>query len=312
MKRVQTNGQWSLFCPNEAKGLQDAYGEAFEKLYIDYEQQGKARKTMKARQLWQAILEAQTETGNPYMMYKDACNEKSNQKNLGTIRCSNLCTEIIEYTAPDEVAVCNLASIALNKFVKTDEKDNVSYDFQKLFEITQVVTRNLNRIIDINYYPVPEARNSNMRHRPIGIGVQGLADTFCLMRMPFESPEAARLNKDIFETIYFGACTASKELAKVNGPYSTFQGSPASHGILQFDMWNVTPESGLWDWDSLKLEIKEHGLRNSLLVAPMPTASTSQILGNNECIEPFTSNLYVRRTLAGEFICISKHLLREI
>lgn len=311
MKRVEKNGTWSLFCPNECKGLQNAYGAEFDALYTQYEQAGKARKVIKARALWQAILEAQTETGNPYMLYKDACNKKSNQKNLGTIHCSNLCTEIVEYTAPDEVAVCNLASIALSKFV-TKRGNTAVFDFQKLFDVTKTVTKNLNTIIDVNFYPVKEAKNSNMRHRPIGIGVQGLADAFILMRYPFDSKEARTLNKHIFETIYFAALTASKELAAVDGPYPTYEGSPASRGQLQFDLWDVTPDSGLWDWAALKAEIKTHGIRNSLLVAPMPTASTSQILGNNECIEPYTSMLYVRRTLAGEFVCVCKHLLRDL
>ena len=311
MKRVESNGQWSLFCPNVAKGLQDAVGDEFERLYVSYEQAGKAHETIRARALWQAILEAQTETGNPYMMYKDACNLKSNQQNLGTIHCSNLCTEIVEYTSPDEVAVCNLASIALPRFVTKRGRER-SYDFQKLYDIVKVVTKNLNRIIDVNFYPIKEAKNSNMRHRPVGLGVQGLADTFILMRHPFESKEAQQLNKDIFETIYFAALTSSMEQAKIDGPYSSYEGSPASKGQLQFDLWGVTEHSGRWDWAALKAEIKQHGLRNSLLVAPMPTASTSQILGNNECIEPYTSNLYVRRTLAGEFVCVSKHLLTDL
>jgi ribonucleoside-diphosphate reductase alpha subunit len=307
MKRVKADGQWSLFCPNEAPRLPDVFGEAFEELYTKYEREGLARKVMKARDLFTAILESQTETGTPYMLYKDACNRKSNQQNLGTIRCSNLCTEIVQYTAPDEVAVCNLASVALPMFV-TEGK----FDFQKLNDVVQVMTRNLNKVIEINYYPVKEAHHSNMRHRPIGLGVQGLADAFIKMRFPFDSPEAAKLNRDIFETIYFAALTASKELAKKLGPYTTYEGSPVSKGILQFDMWGVTPASGLWDWDNLRAEIKAHGVRNSLLVAPMPTASTSQILGNNECFEPYTSNLYVRRTLAGEFVCVSRHLLSDL
>lgn len=306
MKRVEAEGQWSLFCPNEAPGLADCYGTEFEMLYTRYEQEGKARKTIPARELWAAIIESQIETGTPYMLYKDACNEKSNQKNLGTIKSSNLCTEIVEYTAADEVAVCNLASIALPRFVI-----NGKFDHQKLFEITYVVTKNLNKIIDINYYPVPEAKKSNLRHRPIGIGVQGLADAFILLRLPFDSEEARTLNREIFETIYYAALTASKDLAKKDGCYETFQGSPASQGILQFDMWNVTP-SDRWEWDILKEEIKKYGLRNSLLVAPMPTASTSQILGNNECFEPYTSNIYTRRVLSGEFVVVNKHLLKDL
>ncbi len=308
MKRVEQNEMWSLFCPNECPGLAEAYGDDFEKLYEKYEKEGKFRRQVKAQDLWFEILEAQIETGTPYMLYKDAANKKSNQKNLGTIKSSNLCTEIMEYTAPDEVAVCNLASIALPKFV-TEEG---TYDHQKLYEITKVITRNLNKVIDINYYPVEEARNSNMRHRPIGIGVQGLADTFIGLRMPFDSEEARGLNKDIFETIYFAAMEASMEIAKEHGPYETFKGSPVSKGIFQFDMWGVTPASGRWDWDGLKRLVKKNGVRNSLLVAPMPTASTSQILGNNECFEPYTSNIYTRRTLSGEFIVVNKHLLKDL
>ncbi|PHH79774.1 hypothetical protein CDD82_2182 [Ophiocordyceps australis] len=308
MKRVEKNGDWTLMCPNECPGLADCYGEEFEALYEKYEQQGRGRKTIRAQKLWYSILEAQTETGNPFMLYKDHCNRKSNQKNLGTIRSSNLCTEIIEYCAPDEVAVCNLASLALPSFVDYKE---ASYDFLKLHEVTQVVVRNLNKIIDVNHYPVPEARNSNIRHRPIGVGVQGLADAFLALRLPFESAEAQELNKQIFETIYHAALTASVELAKEDGPYSTFEGSPASEGILQFDMWNVKP-SELWDWESLREEIKTHGIRNSLLLAPMPTASTSQILGNNECFEPYTSNIYQRRVLAGEFQVVNPWLLKDL
>ena len=306
MQRVKEDGQWSLFCPNECPNLYDTYGEKFNELYTQYESEGKARKTIKAQDLWFTILESQIETGTPYILYKDACNEKSNQKNLGTIRSSNLCTEIIEYTSPDEVAVCNLASISLPKFVSDGR-----FDFDRLHEVTRVITRNLNKIIDINYYPIPEAERSNMRHRPIGIGVQGLADAFSMMRMPFDSEGARQLNKDVFETIYHAAITESKELAKVDGPYETFEGSPSSKGILQFDMWNVTP-SDRYDWDGLKKEIQEIGIRNSLLLAPMPTASTSQILGNNECIEPYTSNLYTRRTLSGEYIIVNKHLLKDL
>ena len=308
MQRVEEDGDWSLFCPAEAPGLADVYGEAFERRYLQYEKEGKARETIKAQKLWFEILKTQIETGTPYMLYKDAVNRKSNQKNLGTIRSSNLCTEVLEYTAPDEVAVCNLASISLPKFVDAVKK---TFDFAQLNHITQVITKNLNKVIDITYYPIPEARKSNLRHRPIGIGVQGLADTFSLLRMPFASPEARQLNKDIFETIYFASLTASMELAKKKGPYATFEGSPAAEGILQFDMWKVTP-SQRWDWAALKADIKQHGLHNSLLVAPMPTASTSQILGNNECFEPYTSNIYVRRVLAGEFIVINKHLMRDL
>jgi ribonucleoside-diphosphate reductase alpha subunit len=308
MKRIENNDSWSLFCPNEAPGLADCYGEEFERLYEKYEKEGKARKQIKAQDLWFEILEAQIETGTPYMLYKDAANKKSNQKNLGTIKSSNLCTEIMEYTSPDEVAVCNLASIALPKFI-TEEG---TFDHQKLYEITKVVTRNLNKVIDVNYYPVPEAKYSNMRHRPIGIGVQGLADAFIMLRMPFDSEEARGLNTDIHETIYFAAMETSMELAKVNGAYETFKGSPVSKGIFQFDMWGVTPSSGRWDWDNLKKDVKQHGVRNSLLLAPMPTASTSQILGNNECFEPYTSNIYTRRTLSGEFIIANKHLMRDL
>lgn len=307
MKRVEANETWSLFCPNEAPGLSDCYGEEFERLYEKYETEGRARKVMKAQDLWFKILEAQIETGNPYMLFKDAANRKSNQKNLGTIKSSNLCTEIIEYTSPDEVAVCNLASLALPKYVI-----NGKFDHQKLYEVTKVVTRNLNKIIDINYYPVPEAERSNKRHRPIGIGVQGLADVFILLRMPFDSEEARGLNKDIFETIYYAAVEASMELAIEQGPYETFAGSPISQGIFQFDMWGVKPSSGRWDWESLREKVKKHGVRNSLLLAPMPTASTSQILGNNECFEPYTSNMYTRRVLSGEFVVVNKHLLKDL
>ena len=307
MKRVEENGDWTLMCPNECPGLADSWGPEFEALYTKYEAEGKGRKTIKAQDLWFKVLESQVETGTPYMLYKDAANGKSNQQNLGTIRSSNLCTEIIEYTSSDEVAVCNLASIAIPKFVKEDR----TFDHDKLFEVTYRVTRNLNRVIDRNYYPIPEARNSNMRHRPIGLGVQGLADAFILMRFPFDSDEARQLNKDVFETIYYAACTASKDMAKEEGKYETFDGSPASEGKLQFDLWGVKP-SDRWEWDILKDEIKEHGMRNSLLMAPMPTASTAQILGNNECFEPYTSNIYTRRTLSGEFIVVNKHLLRDL
>lgn len=308
MKRVENNEMWSLFCPNEAPGLAEVWGEEFERLYEKYEKEGKFRRQVKAQDLWFEILESQIETGTPYILYKDAANRKSNQKNLGTIKSSNLCTEILEYTSADEVAVCNLASLALPKFVTEDGK----FDHHKLYEITKVATRNLNKVIDVNYYPVPEARNSNLRHRPIGLGVQGLADTFIMLRMPFDSDEARQLNEDIFETIYFGAMEASMELAKVNGAYETFKGSPVSKGIFQFDMWGVTPKSGRWNWEQLKQDVKKHGVRNSLLLAPMPTASTSQILGNNECFEPYTSNIYTRRTLSGEFIIANKHLMKDL
>lgn len=307
MQRVENNEDWSLFCPNEAPGLYDVHSEEFEAMYLKYEAEGRARKVVKAQELWFKILESQIETGTPYMLYKDAANRKSNQKNLGTIRSSNLCTEIMEYTSKDEVAVCNLASIALSQFV-----DNGKFDHERLHEVTQVVTRNLNKIIDLNYYPVIEAKNSNLRHRPIGIGVQGLADTFILMRHSFESEEARQLNKDIFETLYHASLTASLEESKLHGPYETFEGSPASEGILQFDMWGINPESGRYDWNSLKAEIVKHGIRNSLLLAPMPTASTSQILGNNECFEPYTSNIYSRRVLSGEFVVVNKHLLKDL
>ncbi|WP_235299007.1 ribonucleoside-diphosphate reductase subunit alpha [Portibacter marinus] len=307
MERVKEGGEWSLFCPNECPGLFDKHSGEFEALYHKYESEGRARKTIKAQDLWFAILESQIETGTPYILYKDAANRKSNQRNLGTIRSSNLCTEILEYTSKDEVAVCNLASLALPKFVKED----ATFDFDKLYEITRVVTRNLNKVIDINYYPIPEAKNSNMRHRPIGIGVQGLADAFIKMRYPFDSKEAKQLNKDIFETIYFAACTESNVLAAKEGSYETYEGSPASQGELQYDLWGVEP-SDRWDWAGLKKNIKKNGLRNSLLVAPMPTASTSQILGNNECFEPYTSNIYTRRTLSGEYIIVNKHLLKDL
>lgn len=306
MKRVEENGEWSLFCPNEAPGLSDCWGEKFEALYTKYEQEGRARKTIKAQDVWFKIMEAQIETGNPYLLYKDAANRKSNQQNLGTIKSSNLCTEILEYTSADEVAVCNLASIALPRFVINGE-----FDHKKLYDVTRSATRNLNRVIDQNYYPVPEARNSNMKHRPIGLGVQGLADTFVLLGMPFESEEARQLNKEIFETIYFAGMTESKEQAKKEGPYQSYEGSPVSKGIFQYDMWDVTPSSR-WNWTELKAEVKKYGVRNSLLLAPMPTASTSQILGNNECFEPFTSNIYTRRTLSGEFVVVNKYLLKDL
>jgi len=306
MERVKEDAEWSLFCPNEAPGLHDCYGGEFEALYHKYEQEGRARKVVKAQDLWFSILESQIETGTPYILYKDACNRKSNQKNLGTIRSSNLCTEIVEYTSKDEVAVCNLASISLGMFV-----ENKEFDFQRLYDITRVVTRNLNKVIDVNYYPIPEAYNSNMRHRPIGIGVQGLADAFIKMRFPFDSAEARKLNRDIFETIYFAALTESCAIAGKEGAYQTYEGSPASKGELQFDLWGVKP-SDRWDWATLKADIKKQGIRNSLLLAPMPTASTSQILGNNECFEPYTSNIYTRRTLSGEYIIVNKHLLQDL
>lgn len=306
MKRVEENGTWTLMCPNECPGLSDAYGEDFDKLYTKYEKEGKGRKTIKAQEIWFKILESQIETGTPYMLYKDAANLKSNQKNLGTIKSSNLCTEIMEYTAPDETAVCNLASIALPKFVKGGK-----FDHDQLFDVAYQVTKNLNKIIDNNFYPTPEARKSNMRHRPIGIGVQGLADAFVLLRFPFESEEARKLNRDIFETIYYASMTASKDLAKADGPYETFAGSPVSQGIFQFDMWNEKP-TDRWEWDVLREEVKTHGVRNSLLLAPMPTASTAQILGNNECFEPYTANIYTRRVLSGEFVVVNKHLLKDL
>lgn len=307
MKRVEENGEWTLMCPHECPGLSETYGAEFEELYMQYEAAGKGRKTIKAQDLWFKILESQIETGTPYMLYKDAANSKSNQQNLGVIKSSNLCTEIMEYTAPDEIAVCNLASLALPKFVT----EAGTFDHDKLFEVTYQATVNLNRIIDENYYPVEEARNSNMRHRPIGLGVQGLADAFIMMRFPFESEEAKALNREIFETIYFASMTASKDLAIAEGAYETYAGSPVSKGIFQFDMWGVTP-TDRWEWDILKQEVKKHGVRNSLLLAPMPTASTAQILGNNECFEPYTSNIYTRRVLSGEFIIVNKHLLKDL
>ena len=309
MKRVEEDSTWTLMCPNECPGLYEVYGEEFEKLYSSYEAAGKGRKTVKAREIWEKILESQIETGTPYMLYKDAANRKSNQKNLGTIRSSNLCTEILEYTAPDEVAVCNLASISLPMFIEDGK-----FNHELLFDVTKRVTRNLNKVIDRNYYPVPEAENSNMRHRPVGLGVQGLADAFILLRLPFTSDEAKKLNQEIFETLYFAAVTASMEMAREEGPYSTFQGSPLSNGEFQYNLWGLKDEdlSGRWDWASLRKEVMEHGVRNSLLVAPMPTASTSQILGNNEAFEPYTSNIYTRRVLSGEFIVVNKHLLEDL
>ena len=334
MERVEANGNWSLFCPNEAPGLADCWGDEFVALYEKYEREGRAKKVVKAQQLWFAIMESQVETGNPYMLFKDSCNRKSNQQNLGTIKCSNLCTEIVEYSSPDETAVCNLASIALPRFVKEHPSSPVSphsgsnamgkkmlgslnaanrfFDFDKLKAITRVATRNLNKIIDVNYYPVETARKSNLRHRPIGLGVQGLADTFILLGLAFESEEAKELNRQIFETVYFAALETSMELAKELGPYSSYEGSPVSKGILQFDMWDGVQPSGLHDWDSLRADIAKHGVRNSLLVAPMPTASTSQILGNNECFEPYTSNIYTRRVLSGEFVVVNQHLLSDL
>jgi len=307
MERVEANEDWSLFCPHEAPGLADCWGKDFEKLYKKYEKEGRARKVIKAQELWFAILDSQVETGTPYLLYKDAANGKSNQQNLGTIKSSNLCTEIIEYTAADEVAVCNLASLALPRYIIGGV-----FDHQKLYEVTYQATINLNKIIDNNYYPVIEAERSNLRHRPIGLGVQGLADAFIQLRLPFESDAAKQLNKDIFETIYFAAMTASKDLAIKDGAYETFKGSPLSKGQFQFDLWGVKPESGRWDWENLRLDVMNHGVRNSLLVAPMPTASTSQILGNNECFEPYTSNIYTRRVLSGEFIIVNKYLLRDL
>lgn len=314
MKRVEEDGEWTLMCPNECPHLFDTYGDEFEKLYTGYEKVRKGRKTIKARELWEKILEAQIETGNPYMLYKDSANRKSNQKNLGTIRSSNLCTEIMEYTAKDEVAVCNLASIAIPMFIEEDENGAKFFNHQSLFEITKKITRNLDTVIDRNYYPVKEAENSNFRHRPIGLGIQGLADAFILLRFPFTSDEAKTLNQDIFETIYFAALTSSLEIAKIKEPYSTFKGSPISMGEFQFNMWGVSENdlSGNWDWKSLRKDIMKYGVRNSLLVAPMPTASTSQILGNNEAFEPYTSNIYTRRVLSGEFIVVNKHLLEDL
>jgi ribonucleoside-diphosphate reductase alpha chain len=309
MKRVEEDSTWTLMCPNECPGLYDTYGADFEALYHKYESEGKGRKTIKARELWHKVLEAQIETGTPYMLYKDACNAKSNQKNLGVIRSSNLCTEILEYTAPDEVAVCNLASIALPRFIEDGQ-----FNHQMLYEVTYKVTKNLNKVIDRNYYPVAEARNSNMRHRPVGLGVQGLADAFIALRYPFTSNEARQMNKDIFETIYFAALKSSCDLAKLDGKYESYEGSPISKGEFQFNLWGVSEDalSGRWDWKALRQEIAEHGVRNSLLVAPMPTASTSQILGNNECFEPYTTNIYTRRVLSGEFIVVNKHLLLDL
>ncbi|UZC80453.1 V083; CPXV-BR_085 V083 [Cowpox virus] len=306
MKRVKDDGEWSLMCPDECPGLDDVWGDEFERLYTQYEREKRYKSIIKARVVWKAIIESQIETGTPFILYKDACNKKSNQQNLGTIKCSNLCTEIIQYADANEVAVCNLASVALNMFVIDGR-----FDFFKLKDVVKVIVRNLNKIIDINYYPIPEAEISNKRHRPIGIGVQGLADAFILLNYPFDSLEAQDLNKKIFETIYYGALEASCELAEKEGPYDTYVGSYASNGILQYDLWNVVP-SDLWDWESLKDKIRTYGLRNSLLVAPMPTASTAQILGNNESVEPYTSNIYTRRVLSGEFQVVNPHLLRVL
>ena len=309
MKRVEADAEWTLMCPNECPDLYNCHSDEFEALYTQYEAEGKGRRTIRARELWEKILESQIETGTPYMLYKDAANRKSNQKNLGTIRSSNLCTEIMEYTAPDEVAVCNLASIALPMFVNEG-----AFDHEELFRVTKRVTKNLNRVIDRNYYPVHEAENSNLRHRPIGLGVQGLADTFIQLRMPFTSDAAKELNQEIFETLYFAAVTASMEMAQEEGPYTTYKGSPISKGEFQHNLWGIKDEelSGRWDWAALRKDVKKHGVRNSLLVAPMPTASTSQILGNNECFEPYTSNIYTRRVLSGEFIVVNKHLLEDL
>tara|TARA_B100000287_G_scaffold404363_1_gene426950 strand:- start:8407 stop:10665 length:2259 start_codon:yes stop_codon:yes gene_type:complete len=311
MKRVEEGGQWSLFCPDTAKGLSDCYGEEFEKLYTKYEEEGLAKHTLPAEDVWRAILKSQTETGTPYMLYKDACNSKSNQKNLGVIKSSNLCTEILEYTDKDETAVCNLASITLPKFVNTETK---TFDYDALHKVTKIVTKNLNKVIDRNYYPTLSARQSNTRHRPIGIGVQGLADAFNLCELPFDCEESRMMNAHIFETMYHAALEASSDMAQAHHAYPTFNGSPASEGILQFDMWGEegTKFSGRYDWDAMRLKVKTHGLRNSLLLAPMPTASTAQILGNNECFEPYTTNIYVRRTLAGEFVVVNKHLVRDL
>ena len=309
MKRVEEDSNWTLMCPNECPDLYNLHGDEFDELYQKYESEGRGRKTIKARELWEKILESQIETGTPYMLYKDSANRKSNQKNLGTIRSSNLCTEILEYTSSDEVAVCNLASIALPMFVKDG-----NFDHKSLFDVTVRVTKNLNRVIDRNFYPVKEAENSNFRHRPVGLGVQGLADTFIMLRLPFTSDKAKELNQEIFETLYFAAVTASVEEAKKDGVYQTYKGSPISKGEFQHNLWGIKDEdlSGRWDWSGLRKKVKKHGVRNSLLVAPMPTASTSQILGNNECFEPYTSNIYTRRVLSGEFIVVNKHLLEDL
>jgi len=304
MKRVEENGHWSLFCPNIAKGLNDVFGDEFERLYLEYEKQGCAFKVVRAQEIWNLVLTSQIETGTPYMLYKDACNKKNNQMNLGPLRCSNLCTEILQYTSPGEIAVCNLASINLSWFVGPK-----GFDFKELMRVTKIVVENLNSVIDNNYYPVPESRESNMKHRPIGVGVQGLANTFLALRMPFDSPEAKVLNRDIFEHIYFAACQKSMELATLHGPYSSFQGSPASRGELQFHLWGQKPNL---PWDELITSIKERGLYNSLMVALMPTASTSQVLSQNECFEPFTSNIYSRKVLAGDFIVVNNFLVKDL
>jgi len=317
MRRVEEDRDWTLFSPDEAPGMEECYGEEFEKLYEKYEKEGRGRKTVRARELWEKIVESQIETGTPYMLYKDSANRKNNQKNLGTLKGSNLCTEIMEFTSPDEIAVCNLASLALPKYItyppnrKSNDKTKRSFDFNKLYEVTYQATKNLNKVIDVNYYPVKEARKSNMRHRPVGLGIQGLADTFAILGLPFTSPEAKKLNRDIFETIYYAALSASCDIAVKEGTYETYKGSPISKGILQFDMWDESP-SERWDWKSLREKIAKHGVRNSLLVAPMPTASTAQILGNNEAFEPFTTNLYKRRTLAGEYTLVNKHLVEDL
>ena len=310
MKRVEAGGNWSLFCPDTAKGLSDVYGKEFEELYMKYEEEGLAHSTVPAAEVWKAILKSQTETGTPYMLYKDACNAKSNQKNLGVIKSSNLCTEIIEYTDKDETSVCNLASIALPKYVNKETK---TFDYDALHKATKVVTKNLNRVIDRNFYPVETARRSNMKHRPIGLGVQGLADVFILCGLPFDCEESRLMNAHIFETMYHASLEASSELAEVQGSYESFEGSPASQGILQPDMWEGdTKFSGRYDWDAMRERVKTKGIRNSLLMAPMPTASTAQILGNNECFEPYTTNIYLRRTLAGEFVVVNKHLVDDL
>jgi len=309
MRRVEAGQRWSLFCPNKCPGLSDATGEEYDRLYERYESEGRYDYQVDAQKLWFAICNAQIETGTPFMLYKDACNAKSNQKHLGTIKSSNLCTEIVEYTAPDEIAVCNLASICLPKFVRDQDK---TFDFAFLHHVTKVVTRNLDRVIDVTYYPVPEAKKSNERHRPIGIGVQGMADVFMMLDMPYDSIEAMELNRDIFETMYHAALEASCERARELGTYETYPGSPASQGILQYDLWDKKPSGRMWDFESLKTQIAKYGLRNSLLLAPMPTATTSQIMGNNETFEPYTSNIYVRRTLAGEFIVVNKHLVKDL
>lgn len=321
MERVKADAQWTLMCPDECQGLADVYGEEFVDLYTSYENSGKGRKTMKARDLWFQILDAQMETGTPYICYKDACNKKSNQKNLGTIKSSNLCVEVVQYSNENETAVCNLASIALPTFINTEDPDNPYFDYEKLHHVAKIVTYNLNKIIDVNFYPTEKTRTSNQRHRPIGIGIQGLADVFIILGLPFASDAARQINKDIFETIYHGAVEQSCEMAIVEGPYETFQGSPASQGLLQFDLWKSEAEKGIgesdhsndrYDWTALKEKVVQNGLRNSLLLAPMPTASTSQILGFNECIEPITSNIYNRRTLAGEFILANKYLMNDL